>query len=70
MRYANLIPTALTILGNPAVANHYAWRHSLLICRSAVSLRMRCRGLQPGMAESAPNGATTARGIRTLRQSR
>jgi len=32
MRYADLIPTALTILGNPAVANHYARRYSLLIC--------------------------------------
>lgn len=32
MRYADLIPTALTILGNPAVANHYALRYSLLIC--------------------------------------
>jgi DNA helicase II / ATP-dependent DNA helicase PcrA len=32
MRYADLIPTALTILGNSAVANHYARRQSLLIC--------------------------------------
>lgn len=32
MEYADLIPTALTILANPAVANHYAQRYSLLIC--------------------------------------
>ncbi|MCW2958509.1 MAG: hypothetical protein JWP18_1312, partial [Solirubrobacterales bacterium] len=32
MRYADLIPTALTILANPAVANHYAQRYSLVIC--------------------------------------
>lgn len=32
MRYADLIPTALTILENPAVANHYAQRYSLVIC--------------------------------------
>jgi DNA helicase-2/ATP-dependent DNA helicase PcrA len=32
MRYADLIPAALTILANPAVAKHYAKRYSLVIC--------------------------------------
>lgn len=32
MRYADLIPTALIVLANPVVANHYAQRFSLLIC--------------------------------------
>lgn len=32
LRYADLIPTALTILGNSAVADHYAQRYSLVIC--------------------------------------
>ena len=32
MRYADLIPTALTILEKPAVVNHYARRYLSLIC--------------------------------------
>lgn len=32
LRYADLIPTALTILANSTVADHYAQRYSLVIC--------------------------------------
>jgi DNA helicase II / ATP-dependent DNA helicase PcrA len=32
IRYAHLIPAALTILANPAVCSHYDRRYSLLIC--------------------------------------